>query len=57
MNKKISKYINKIINDDCISVLKSFEENCIDFTLTSPPYDNLRNYNGYNFDFENIELS
>ena len=34
--------------------LKSFEENCIDFTLTSPPYDNLRNYNGYNFDFENI---
>ena len=54
MNKKISKYINKIINDDCISVLKSFEENCIDFTLTSPPYDNLRNYNGYNFDFENI---
>lgn len=54
MNKKISKYINKIINDDCISVLKNFEENCIDFTLTSPPYDNLRNYNGYNFDFENI---
>jgi site-specific DNA-methyltransferase (adenine-specific) len=54
MNKKISKYINKIINDDCVSVLKNFEENCIDFTLTSPPYDNLRNYNGYNFDFENI---
>lgn len=22
--------------------------------MTSPPYDNLRNYNGYKFDFENI---
>ena len=23
-------------------------------TVTSPPYDNLRRYNGYSFDFENI---
>jgi site-specific DNA-methyltransferase (adenine-specific) len=22
--------------------------------ITSPPYDSLRNYNGYSFDFENI---
>lgn len=26
----------------------------IDLTLTSPPYDNLRTYNGYSFDFESI---
>jgi site-specific DNA-methyltransferase (adenine-specific) len=26
----------------------------IDLTVTSPPYDNLRNYNGYNFNFEAI---
>ena len=54
MKNKISKYINKIINDDCVKVLKNLEEDCVDFVLTSPPYDNLRNYNGYNFDFENI---
>jgi site-specific DNA-methyltransferase (adenine-specific) len=26
----------------------------IDLTVTSPPYDNLREYNGYSFDFEPI---
>ncbi|MCF6268842.1 MAG: site-specific DNA-methyltransferase [Melioribacteraceae bacterium] len=26
----------------------------IDFVITSPPYDDIRNYNGYNFEFENI---
>ena len=25
-----------------------------DLTVTSPPYDTLRNYNGYTFDFNNI---
>lgn len=29
-------------------------DNFIDLTVTSPPYDNLRNYNGYEFDFESI---
>ena len=26
----------------------------IDLTVTSPPYDNLRTYNGYSFDFESV---
>ena len=30
------------------------EDNFIDLTVTSPPYDNLRTYNGYIFDFESI---
>jgi site-specific DNA-methyltransferase (adenine-specific) len=29
-------------------------DNFIDLTVTSPPYDNLRTYNGYTFDFEDI---
>jgi site-specific DNA-methyltransferase (adenine-specific) len=29
-------------------------DNFIDLTVTSPPYDNLRTYNGYSFDFEPI---
>jgi len=34
--------------------MKTLEDNSIDLTVTSPPYDNLRDYNGYTFDFEGI---
>lgn len=44
----------RILNDDCLNVMKNIEDNSIDLTVTSPPYDNLRKYNGYCFDFENI---
>lgn len=30
------------------------EDGFIDLTVTSPPYDNLREYNGYSFEFEDI---
>ena len=30
------------------------KENSIDLTVTSPPYDTLRDYNGYTFDCERI---
>lgn len=36
---------NKIVNADCLDVLKQMPDNCVDLVLTSPPYDNLRNYN------------
>jgi len=45
---------NQILCGDCLEVLKTFPGNCIDLTVTSPPYDNLRSYNGYVFDFEGI---
>lgn len=31
---------------DCLDVMRGFDANCIDLTVTSPPYDNLRTYNG-----------
>jgi len=34
--------------------MKSIPDGNIDLTVTSPPYDNLRTYNGYTFDFEGI---
>lgn len=37
---------------DCAEGLKLLKSNSIDLTITSPPYDNLRKYNGYSFDFE-----
>ena len=39
---------------DCLEVMKSMDSNSIDLTVTSPPYDNLRTYNGFIFDFEGI---
>ena len=46
--------LDNIYRSDCIEFMKSMDENSIDLTITSPPYDELRNYNGYSFDFENI---
>lgn len=46
--------INKIYCCDCIPFMEKLPENCIDLTVTSPPYDNLRDYNGYSFDCESI---
>tara|TARA_R110001632_G_scaffold20333_1_gene60987 strand:- start:1221 stop:1970 length:750 start_codon:yes stop_codon:yes gene_type:complete len=34
--------------------MSRMEDNFLDLTVTSPPYDNLRTYNGYSFDFESI---
>lgn len=50
----MERYINNIINSDCLEGLKNIPENSIDLTVTSPPYDDLRSYKGYSFDFEGI---
>ena len=54
----MDKYINQIINADCMDILKQLPDKCIDLVVTSPPYDNLRTYNGtleWNFEiFQNI---
>lgn len=46
--------VNKIYNMDCLDGLRMLPDNCVDLTVTSPPYDGLRKYNGYSFDFEPI---
>ncbi len=46
--------LNKIYNMDCLEGLRMLDDNCIDLTVTSPPYDDLRTYNGYSWDFESI---
>ncbi len=44
----------EIYNESNIDTMKRMPDSCIDLTVTSPPYDDLRNYNGYSFDFENV---
>lgn len=39
---------------DSAEVLAGMEADSVDLTVTSPPYDNLRTYNGFTFDFERI---
>lgn len=46
--------VDYIENGNCLDLMKTLPDNCIDLTVTSPPYDNLRAYNGYSFDFENV---
>ena len=46
--------INKIYNEDCLKTMDIMSKGFIDLTVTSPPYDNLRDYKGYSFDFESI---
>lgn len=46
--------LNKIYNENCIETMARMPDGFIDLTVTSPPYDNLRKYNGYEFDFEPI---
>jgi site-specific DNA-methyltransferase (adenine-specific) len=46
---------NTIYCGECAQVMADLlPDNSIDLTVTSPPYDNLRDYNGYVFDFEAI---
>tara|TARA_R110002167_G_scaffold292656_1_gene497317 strand:- start:14 stop:796 length:783 start_codon:yes stop_codon:yes gene_type:complete len=46
--------INNTYHENCLDTMASMEDNFIDLTISSPPYDNLRNYNGYSFEFESI---
>jgi len=48
------KFKNNIINGNCNTVLPTIPDNYIDLTITSPPYDKLRDYNGYNLNIKNL---
>lgn len=44
----------RLFNEDCGKGLKKLESETVDLVVTSPPYDNLRTYNGFVFDFEGV---
>jgi len=48
-------FINKIINDNAVNALSKIKSNSIDLVVTSPPYDKIRDYNGFIFDFETFK--
>lgn len=46
--------LDRIYNEDCLETMRKMPDGIVDLVVTSPPYDNLRQYNGYSFDFESI---
>jgi len=43
-----------LYNEDCLETMQQMPNDYIDLVVTSPPYDNLRIYSGYNFDFNKV---
>jgi site-specific DNA-methyltransferase (adenine-specific) len=46
--------LNEIHVENCLDTMKLMPDGFVDLVLTSPPYDNLRTYNGYSFDFDSV---
>lgn len=47
--------INKIYCESCLQTFSRMPDNFLDLIITSPPYDNLRSYNGnFSYPFEDI---
>lgn len=49
--------LGEIYQENCIETMKRMSDNFVDMTITSPPYDDLRDYNGYHFPVEDIAAS
>ena len=46
-----------IYNEDCLQTMFTrLDMGSVDLTVTSPPYDGLRTYHGYSFDFPSVAL-
>ena len=43
---------NQIFNEDCLKTMSQMDDGEIDLIVTSPPYDDLRNYKGFSFDYQ-----
>ena len=52
--RKQNMEINKIYNENGLDTMGRMEDNFIDLTVTSPPYDNLRTYNGFEFHWQKV---
>lgn len=43
----IDKYINKVIQGDCLEVMQNIPDNTVDITFADPPFNLKKKYNGY----------
>ena len=43
--------LNTLYNENCLETMKRMPSGYVDMIITSPPYDDMKDYNGYTFDF------
>ena len=51
---KTKERAGKLMAGDCVQRMRILEDASAQLVVTSPPYDELRDYNGYSFPFEDI---
>ena len=45
---------NRVYNENCVDTMRRMDDDSVDLVVTSPPYDDLRDYKGYSFDFDAV---
>ena len=48
--KNIEEFLNRIICQDCVEGMNEMPSDSVNLVVTSPPYDGIREYNGFHFD-------
>ena len=51
-DRSLDSFLGRIVEGDNVATLRQFPDDCVDLTVTSPPYDNLRTYGGLEWDFD-----
>lgn len=56
MNQLPSRLVNQIHCCDCVDGMRNLPDGGIDLTVTSPPYDDVRDYGGHRWGFEKFQM-
>jgi len=48
--------LGEIYKENCVATLQRMDDDFLDMTITSPPYDDLREYNGYELPIDEIAI-
>ena len=43
----IDRYINKVIEGDCLEIMRNIQDDSVDITFADPPLNLKKKYNGY----------
>ena len=53
MTKIIGRYLNRVIQGDCLEIMQDIPDNSVDVTFADPPFNLKKKYNGYKDNKEN----
>lgn len=55
--RRPSQYKDRIICGDNIKIMQEMPAGCVDLTVTSPPYGEIRDYEGYQWSYQKVAAS